>query len=466
MAVSRPVARPTPTGTVHRTIALLEGALNQLGVHTDRLTAERIGVMVNRAMSAQHRSFHTPEHIFDLADPDDPHVTLAALFHDVVYYHVDMGFSAEIGEVLEPYIQVHGDALRISENIASDDRAFFGCAAVFGFSPGDTLSPFGGLNEFLSALLMDILLEGTVSDLDLLIATACIEATIPFRPISSDGREPPELLAQRLRQTNEQFQLGLNDEGLSRVVTSAVRFANSDVQNFAEGDVARFLDNTWKLLPETNPMLRFKGVYTIRNYSLALLKMYGFLGVLQPESVFHQYNGFPHTKEYENIVGLARRNLTVGHRYLGIKLLTAGILHALAELTGGDAPVALFMGDLNPQEEGGQLSAHLPAQPVHCHRVDNEHDDLFRLLAHGRAGEAGFDLQHSPLSLFVYRCLSDEELSAGIEQARRMFSGDTSPEQFLHSLPRKTVSAIAEAASHMAFTRSEQLTELAGQFDS
>jgi hypothetical protein len=432
----------------------------------DRLTTERIGVMVNRAMSAQQRNFHTPEHIFDLADPDDPHVTLAALFHDVVYYHVDQGFSQEIGEILEPYIDIQEDQLRISAEISPQDRAFFGCAAVFGFSPGDLLSPFGGLNEFLSALLMDVLLEGTVSDVDLLIATACIEATIPFRPVSSDGFHPPELLAKRLKETNEQFQLGLNHDGLSRVVTSAVRFANADVQNFAEQDVARFLDNTWKLLPETNPALRFKGVYTIQNYSLALLKMYGFLGILQPETVFHQYVGFPHEEEYVRIVGLARRNLSVGHRYLGIKLLTAGVLHALAQLSGGDAPVALFMGDLTPQEEGGQLSAYLPEQPVHCHRTDDEDDDLFRLLAHGRAGNAGFDLQHSPLSLFVYRCLSDEELSAGIERARKMFAGDESPEVFLRSLPGKTVGSIAGAASHMVFTRSEELSELAARFAS
>lgn len=465
MASSRHQSRPAPTGTVHRTIALLEGALQQLNVPSDRIETERLGVMVNRAMSAQHRSFHTPEHIFDLAVPDDPHVTLAALFHDVVYYHVDMGFSDEIGDVLESYIEREGDTLRISSHVSPDDRAFFGCAAVFGFSPGDTLSPFGGLNEFLSALLMDVLLEGKVSDLDLLIATACIEATIPFRPVSAEGQEPPQLLAQRLQQTNEQFGLGLDDQGLSHIVTSAVRFANSDVQNFAESDVARFLDNTWKLLPETNPVLRFKGVYTIRNYSLALLKMYGFLGVLQPESVFHHYQGFPEKAEYTRIVELARRNLTVGHRYLGIKLLTAGILHALAQLTGGDAPVAFFMGDLDPQEDRGQLSTYLPDEPVQCHRADDEQDDLFRLLAHGRAGEAGFDLQHSPLSLFVYRCLSDAELSSGIEHARHMFSGDNSPEQFLAALPHKTVRAIAEAASYLAFTRSEQLTELATRFD-
>lgn len=466
MAVSRHTARPTPTGTVHRTIALLDDALHQLGVSTDPLATERIGVMVNRAMSAQQRSFHTPEHIFDLADADDPHVTLAALFHDVVYYHVDRGFSEEIGTLLEPYIRIEGDTLRISPDISPEDRAFHGCAAVFGFAPGDTLSPFGGLNEFLSALLMDILLEGTVSDVDLLVATACIEATIPFRPVSSEGLHPPELLALRLRTTNTQFGLGLTDQGLERVVISAVRFANSDVQNFAEEDVARFLDNTWKLLPETNPMLRFKGVYTIHNYSLALLKMHGFLGVLQPETVFQHYHGFPENEEYARVVDLARRNLTVGHRYLGIKLLTAGVLHALAELSGGDAPVALFMGDLNPQEEGGQLSAYLPEQPVHCHRADDEGDDLFRLLAHGRAGKAGFDLQHSPLSLFVYRCLSDTELSDGINHARQMFSGDEAPEDFLKSLPARTVSAISQAASHMAFTRSGKLGDLAARFGS
>ena len=178
-----------PGGTVHRTIGLLHKALNILKADIDDATVERIGIMVNRAMSMQQRSFHTAEHIFNLADPSDAHGTLTALFHDIVYFQVDEGFLDDIKEILNPYIIVRHGTVRIREHIEDDDRAFFGTASVFGFCPGQELSPFAGLNEFLSALVMNILLEGIVKDSDLLIATAGIEMTIPLQ---ETGRRRPQ----------------------------------------------------------------------------------------------------------------------------------------------------------------------------------------------------------------------------------------------------------------------------------
>ena len=133
------------TGTVHRTIRLLQDALKQLKVSIPLRDLERIGVMVNRAMSAQERSFHTPEHIFDLVEPGNPHMTLAALFHDIVYYQVDQGFTPEIEKIISPYIVIADGSITISKKIDPSSRGFFGCSAVFGFSPGQELSAFGGL---------------------------------------------------------------------------------------------------------------------------------------------------------------------------------------------------------------------------------------------------------------------------------------------------------------------------------
>ena len=453
-----------PAGTIHRTIALLEGALRGLDAGLDTHRVEEIGVMVNRAMSVQERSFHTPEHIFDLANPNDPHTTLAALFHDIVYYHVDRGFSDAIGALLKPYISIEPDGVRLRTDVPTDDRAFHGCCAVFGCSPGEILSPFGGLNEFLSALVMDVLLVGVVSDRDLLIATANIEATIPFRRPDDRGRRPAEILAERLAETNTAFAMGLSDEQIRNVVVASVVFANRDVRNFAEDDVARFLDNTWKLLPESNPELRLGGLYTVRSYATALKKMHGFLSFLQPGMVFSRFDGVPEKQEYTRLVDLAARNIAIGRRYLGIKLMSSGILHALAQLTGGDAPMAYFMGDLNPQGDRSTLSAFLPDRPDECGRSQDENDDLYRLLAHGRTAQSRFDLSHSPLSLFVYRCLSDEQLDRAVHAAYKMFDGDLSPEAFLETMPRLTVADIAEAARHMAFTRADELGVLAARY--
>ena len=445
------------TGTVHRTIRLLQDALGQLKVSIPLQDLERIGVMVNRAMSAQERSFHTPEHIFDLVESGNPHMTLAALFHDIVYYQVDQGFTPEIEKIISPYIVVADGSISLSKKIDPSSRAFFGCAAVFGFSPGQELSAFGGLNEFLSALVMDIEFEGSVNDRDLLITTASIEATIPFRGLDGAGRSPSDLLAERVKKTDESFSLGLDERAIDETVKSAVTFANKDVRNFAEDDVGKFLDNTWKLLPETNPSLRMTGLYSIINYRIALQKMEGFLCFLNPDFIFCKYKDAPPEKEYAAIVEIARRNVEVARDYLGIKLLTAALLEALAGLTGGDAPVSLFMGDIGAKEKGGVISDHLPVLPAGGAQATNE--TLYNLLAFGRASASSFDLRNSPLSLFIYSKLGNDGFFNMLESAKKMFDGSIGQKEFLNGFPREMVSSVAHACGEMAFTRKEALAE-------
>jgi hypothetical protein len=446
------------TGTVHRTIRLLQEALEQLNVSIPLGDLERIGVMVNRAMSAQERSFHTPEHIFDLVEKGNPHMTLAALFHDIVYYQVDQGFTPGVEKIIRPYIEVTPDSVSIVEEIEPSSRAFFGCSAVFGFSPGQELSAFGGLNEFLSALVMDVEFEGRIPDRDLLITTASIEATIPFRGVDDNGKSPADLLAARVKRTNEAFSLGLDDNAIDHTVQSAVTFANKDVRNFAEDDVGRFLDNTWKLLPETNPSLRMTGLYSIANYRIALQKMEGFLCFLNPDNIFSRYKGAPPDDEYEATVKVAHRNVEVARDYLGIKLLTAAVLEALAALTGGDAPVSLFMGDIGASEKGGAISDHLPAVPSAGSEVKNK--VLYDLLAFGRASASSFDLQNSPLSLFIYTMLGDDGYSQMLGAAKKMFEGEVDAKDFLKAFPSDLVESVARACGEMAFTRKEALLKV------
>jgi hypothetical protein len=465
MSEVSPVYADIPSGTIHRTIGLLHGALARLHADMDNRTIEGIGVMVHRAMSTQQRSFHTPEHIFDLSDPENPHTTLAAIFHDIVYYQVDNGFLEEIETLLEPYIANTDGEISLRSDIDPEDRAFWGCAAVFAFTPGQVLSPFGGLNEFLSALVMDLLLEGTVSDRDLLIATACIEATIPFRRPDNEGRRPPEILRERIVSTSASFRLGLTEEEVDDTVCAAVCFSNQDVSNFAESDPGRFLDNTWKLLPESNPALRFSGLYTIASYSTALMKMEGFLSNLRAEDVFHRFRDYPDPEAYAQLIDRTSFNLATARRYLGIKMISIAILRALADLTGGDAPVAFFMGDMDPQDDRSSLVTHLPSHPPGCARSDDETNELYRLLKHGRANSSRFDLQNSPLSLYVHQCLDDDDQIRCIEASKELFTGARSAEALLDAVPPHLVAGIARAAGMMAFTRGERLREIALRYD-
>ena len=87
---------------------------------------------------------------------------------------------------------------------------------------------------------------------------ACIEQTIPFR-----AECVPKLHARVAS-------LGFSGDKLEEITERAVRLGNRDVSNFSDNDAARFLDNTWKLLPESNPVLHSPLVYTISDYRRAL----------------------------------------------------------------------------------------------------------------------------------------------------------------------------------------------------
>ncbi len=411
--------------------------------------------MVHEAMSVQARSFHTPEHIFELSDGSNPIHALAALFHDVVYHEIDQGFTPDIEQVLAPYLDAAGGEICLVKNVSLDDMMLFLTLDVFGFEIGQPLLPIQGQNEFLSALLMNEKLRSVVRPRDLVKTTACIEATIPFRGLNAKGESPAEVLAVRLRAINSDYGLGMSGAEIEEAVIWAVAFSNKDVENFSEQETGRFLDNTWKLLPESNPSLRHRGIYTIRSYRQALQRMEAFLSQLDPETIYNQYHDEPPPGDYERIVALAHRNVHTARQYLGLKLLAIGLLEALAAITGGDAPVALFMGGLEDQVETRRFEEFLPE--VKPEPSVDESSTLFGLLAFGRASSSSFDLQNSPLSLFVFQSLGWERARSLLEEAKLMFAGQLNAHTFLQRMPTDIVVAVARACSAMASTRQAAL---------
>ncbi len=458
-------------GTIQKTLSLLKDVFDGLCVRISLIELEQLGKMVHEAMTVQGRSFHTPEHIFSLVDGSDPIQALAALFHDVVYYEIDQGFTTEVGTVLASYIRMETTdqglpCIRlISRSTMSarvrpgGDSMFDMTLGVFGFDYGHTLIPSRGQNEFLSALLMNKKLESVLRRRDLLEATACIEATIPFRGPDENGQSPMEALAHRLRRVNEAQRLAMRESDIAAAVKRAVHFSNRDVDNFAEQDTGSFLDNTWKLLPETNPSLRHHGVYTIGSYRQALEKMEAFLNHLDPETVFNTYDDEPLPGEYARRVAMAYRNIHTARQYLGLKLLAIGLLEALAMSSGGDAPVALFMGGMEEREGTRRMDTYLPS--IASIPTVDETSTLFGLLAFGRASSSSFDLQNSPLSLFIFRLLGWDVAETLLMEAKRMFAGEIEAETFLERVPAGIVVAVARACAEMAITRREVLLAFA-----
>ena len=443
--------------TFEKLVALFYQAFQNLHVQIAPLAVENLAVTVYKAMAAQTRNFHTLDHVFSLADATDPIQTLAALFHDIVYYQVDMGFAPGVQEIILPFIKQKNGEIFIGNKLNPGDKLFALLLKIFGFSQGQKLSLSAGLNEFLSALVMFKKLEGIVSEKNLLKLGFCLESTIPFRGPNAQGYGHFDLLELRLHAINREFHFGLVQTEIEQIVKTALLFANKDVGNFAEVDVAKFLDHTWKLLPETNVALRSPELYSIREYRQALQRMETFLSLLNPEHVFHQYRHLPTDQEFQLMTKRTRYNIGTAREYLHMKLLAAAVLEALAEVSGGDAPISLFMGDRPQQgEKVRKLEDYLP--PTKAEDFTDE-STVFVLLDKGLISEPSFDIKNSPLSVFLYTNLGPARLKQLLGFAQNLFDGQLKAHEFLRKIDPAIIGVIARASASMVATRRDKLLE-------
>jgi hypothetical protein len=386
---------------------------------------------------------------------------LAALFHDIVYYQLDAGFPVHCADLLQGVARAEGGTLTL-EPIQPDDTVLSLCAAIFGFAPGQVLPLYGGLNEFLSAVVAARLLHAHLCEADLVEVIACLEATIAFRKPDHQGRTAVERLAGRVHQHCRLLFPDLGEDGVAARVRSAlwdvVALCNQDLSSFAEADPGLFLSTTWLLIEESNAPLAADGMYSVQEYRLGLTRMEAFLRSLDPMSIFQCYQGYPAPAEFARLGAAARRNIAFACDFLGAKIASIAIVEALALCTGTDGPVSMFLGDIRsacgrPQ----RVEDFLP--PAGSTAVLNS--ELLRVLEQGRTLESAHDLTASPITAFVYRSIGDAGITHVLKQARNMFDASLSPHAFLQSLDRPMVRAITLACSHIALSRSAALQELA-----
>jgi len=435
---------------------LFQNAFDQLGVQVELVALEDLAVLIYKGMSVKARNYHNLDHVFSLIDEEAPILTLTALFHDLVYWQVDRGFIPEIRLIISPYIVEKDGQFYLHEQVGQSERSFQIAVRTFDFSPGLQLTPANGLNEFLSALVMVKKLEIFLDERDLLRLLLCVEASIPFRESAITGADHFYALEARASKIDQSWHLEMGPGEVQAAVKQAVIFANRDVDSFAEADVSCYLETTWKLMPETNSYLRSIETYSIREYRQALQAMSTSMSRLKAERVFHQYRGLPPDSEYQRLVAQARQNIESGRQYLQIKLLTQAILEALAEATGGDAPLSLFMGDLpHAGVQPRRLEDYLPEYRLPAW-IDTG-SPVFYLLSNQHSLESNFDLHTAPLTLFVFSSLTPVEITELLAVAAQMFDGKVSAREFLSLIKPDVLSPIANACAKMAFTRQEQL---------
>lgn len=389
-------------------------------------------------------------------DETDPILVLSAFFHDCIYYHVDGGFSKYQQSILKDVVDTE-ESGEHHLTTSTDDTLLNMVECIFGFQPGQAVGPNSGLNEFLSAIVAVRKLEPVLDKAHLAQIACCVEATIPFRSTNDETPSTMDLLHERMIKANCEFELGMSEETLVEAVKRAVRTSNLDVANFATTDRAWFLDNTWSLLPETNESLRYQYLYTVQEFQKAVYKLYGFFSFLKPTVIFMSFRGFPAPQDLAVMTTEAARNIDVGRRYVKAKVLSMSVLTAFAVLTGGDAPMALLIGDLSSRQHASRrLQDVLPTPPPE--RVNSGCDvDVYNILLQGRNQETSFDIRQSPVAAYLYGWMGDDAVDKLLKDRQVCPMDADSAKDLLAHMPRNIVQRVGTILAEVAVSRSDAI---------
>lgn len=402
--------------------------------------------LIIQSMTGPWRSFHTPEHIFDVGSGGTPVEVVAALFHDLVYAQVDSGIHVNLARYLASYVRENAKGLVIDPTDDAPAEDLEMVMTLFGFERGQVLSPFAGLNEFLSALLAVRILEGVLPKPVCAQIAACIEATVPFRSPQADGKTCSQLLLERLMLANQNHALGLDEATCKETVLMGVRVANRDIGNFASEHPTEFLNNTWNLIPETNHDLVSTNTYTVKGYRISLQKMEGFLGFLQPSAVFRQFAQEPSDQEHQRRLDLTLRNLEVARLYLRLKLLSIALIESLSLSLGEEVSLSSIMGKLPGKVDFPiQFENYLPVIANPYQAQNDQEVIVMDLLETGRSAESVHDARHSPVASYMVKAMGIQASLQLLEQARSFFAGKITGDDFLTHAPAEVVQGLRGA---------------------
>jgi len=451
------------------------------------LDIESMAHLIYESMSGPSRIFHSTDHIFDISEGADSIQTLAAFFHDVVYYAIDGGLSEAQETILNDVIVINATdentEIKIAESESfarggeSEDAIVAMVLAVFDFTPGQTLDPFNGLNEFLSAVICARTLADKVAPQQLFRIAACVEATIPFRGNVGD------VLFHRLVTANTEFRYQMTLEQLVECTQAAVGLANRDVANFAH-DPELFLSNSWNLMPETNVPLRentwgdreIDDNFKVSDFASAVDKMRVFFHYLNPDLVFNSFRGCPDDETFEELNSRVRENLNIARKYMNGKMLCSAFLGAVAELTGGETTVAFWRDGKNSTvatkttfvngNNNSNDSMFVPTMPeFKVHKGVNADKKVFSLLNKSIDTEMGtIDINQTALAPLLYGMMGDERAVKVLENIVVPMDAENA-RNYLDSLPKEALVPLLFCLSCTCNDRSEELKKLMAEYD-
>ncbi len=438
---------------------LLSSALNKLGKSIEVKTIEKLSIEIVRAMGSELRDYHKPEHSLDVSLEQSPIGTIAAIFHDIVYVQVDPTWRTNFKSHIENFLPDENFKLNTKAGFLSEKKDIRKSILVlFGMENTEEVLPGKGLNELLSALVMEHMLSQYLTKKEILSIAACIESTIPFRKVDADGKTPSDRLSVRLHRAGVLIDSDFNEPEKANIVTWCRGIVAKDLSSFAAVRLNTFISNTWNVMNENNPALR-NAYFYISDYRKAVYGVIPFLNSLDPDQMFWDAASKEQTLG-RPLAEHAKRNLKLGCEYLKAVGVSLSLIEAIAIETGGDMPFEALVGSTRKSREHSPLSigAFLPSKDFRVFSSDEK--DVFLLLKNGREFRARFDRKESPLGAYLYQNLTYDQFNVIYQQAMQFHLGKLGSINFINSFSESVIADVLTALARTCPLRSLQLIEL------
>ncbi len=407
------------------------------------------------------RNFHGLSHLFAMSQLPPQLDASAAIyamvggfFHDDEYPTIGENITPVSKRYIDKYIEVK-DGKHILKSLDANDQIGKVLYGVFGYQPGQALSPFGGMNEFYSAAAA----AGEMQELGknpkfILGVTSVIEATIPF-----GNPDRMDKLRERVVSVSQDLNLNLSANDVDQMMIASVYTANKDVSGFLGGldplnpeakpttqSVINTIMGGSMLNAEEIPTMRLAGKsrdtspgdYPSDDFLAAKLKRAGLYQLVlkgndQDRSIPNLYfettlsggDVYPPDRWVPKANALAYENNLPVRTAEYARLISHGIVNSIAQLAGAlNDPKLVSVKDF-VDGMGDRIDVKLPADVSKTRRLAYE-------AVSGRLPTTKQDdVTRSPLAELVIAKLDEHEIQGLALKARELLFPERKPEAFL-----------------------------------
>lgn len=455
----------TSTSLVNAYHRQILDAFSRLGRPIANSDAEKLACFLLKTMGSESRDYHRPEHPLDVSKRLLPVGQLAALFHDIVYVQVDPTWGKTVSDILYPFIPTNTFSVNVKgalNHVVDPWHRII--VSIFGFENETDLVPMKGINEFLSALVFYHSMKSHLNPEELLRGIACIEGTIPFRKVDSDGRSPSDRLSTKIEGVlkSSEGRFFPRQIDIELIISECRRIIENDLSSFGAETPSEFISNSWNVMIENNPPLRNNYFY-LSDYRKAIFGTLGFYMSLDPKNLYWTN---PKTIDpfHEDLIKRTEFNLKFATEYMKAIANAVCLSEAIALKSGGDVPFELFFGPRKKSRTHNPVTLdtliNLPETINGSTPSSINQNDVYQILRNGREFRSRFDHKTSVLSAFIFLKTTNQEREALFRSSQQFHHGRINAEEFIATFNSEIVCNVISFLEKTALTRADVLREL------